>query len=96
MTTDTDDPIRRQMADRGYTLVPRLTHRYAGENLAVCGAAVPDPCPECGQPDVEARCPDCDHLTRLHATPGGECVQRFCTHDESFEIVVAALDRLDR
>ncbi len=48
MTTDTfDDPIRRQMADRGYTLVPRLTHRYAGENLAVCGAEVPDPCPKC-------------------------------------------------
>ncbi len=24
-----------------------LTHRYQGENLAVCGAEVPDPCPEC-------------------------------------------------
>ena len=41
--------------------------------------AAPDLCPECAHPLTE------------HQTPGGECVHAFCTHDESFEIVLSAL-----
>lgn len=37
------------------------------------------------------RCSHCEHSQDEHLTPGGECVHGFCSCDQSFELVRAAL-----